>query len=74
MKSFNVSPCWTPLVPKTTKEKFSQTKIISKYVNYSNCKIYATTTYVKIQKNSVHQLFIKLQKPHFRPILSPLLA
>ena len=74
MKIFNLSPCWTPLVPKTTKEKFSQTKIIPKYVNYSNFKIYATTTYAKIQKKSVHQLFIKHQKPHFGPILSPLLA
>ena len=74
MKIFNLSPCWTPLVPKTTKEKFSQTKIIPKYVNYSNSKIYATTTYAKIQKKSVHQLFIKHQKPHFGPILSPLLA
>ena len=74
MKIFNLSPCWTPLVPKTTKEKFSQTKIFLKDVIYSNFKIYGTTTYAKILKISSHQLFIKLEKPHFGPILFPLLA
>ena len=71
---FNLSPYWTILVPKTTKEKFSQTKTFFKYVIYSNFKIYGTTTYAKIQKISSHQLFIKLEKPHFGPILFPLLA
>ena len=70
---FNLSPYWTTLVPKTTKEKFSQTKIFLKDVIYSNFKIYGTTTYAKILKISSHQLFIKLEKPHFGSILFPLL-
>ena len=67
-------PCWTPLVPTTTKEKLSQANIFPKYVTYSNLIIYATTTYAKVQKHSAYQLFVKLEEPHFGPILSPLLA